>query len=395
MQDWIDQFYEYTDHLTSPRLFRKWAGIAAVAGALERKVWVRTLGSNLYPNLYTVLVGPPGVGKTEVTWRVRTLWQELKEHHVAASSLTAASLIDDLKDASRRIMVPNQVPSVVQFNSLQVCSNELGVLLPAYENEFMNKLTELYDCKAYSERRRTKDLHFEIKEPQLNILAATTPSFLNNVMPEGAWDQGFLSRTLLVYSGETFVKDIFVDEQKDEEGWRALQEGLSRVSKVYGKIGFSDEVKDLIRNWIFGGCEPRPDHPKLTHYLTRRPVHMIKLCMISAMSRGSEMLIEVQDFERALGWLLEVEMFIPDIFKSMAAGGDSKVIEEAWYFCYKIFMKEQKPIVEMRVVQFLQERTPAHNVMRILDVMTRAGILKGTVEPKLGKCYTPQGRKAQ
>ena len=60
---WIESFLEYTEILPSPPLLRRWAAISYVAAALERKVWVRTMGSDLYPNLYTFLVGPPGVGK--------------------------------------------------------------------------------------------------------------------------------------------------------------------------------------------------------------------------------------------------------------------------------------------------------------------------------------------
>lgn len=395
MTSWIDAFYSYTEHLTSPPLFRKWAAIAAVAGALERKVWVRTMGSNLYPNLYTVLVGPPGVGKTEVTWRVRDLWSSLEEHHIAASSVTSASLIDDLRDANRRLIMPERVPSIVQFNSLLICANELGVLIPAYENDFMNKLTDLYDCKPYSERRRTRDLNFSIDSPQINILAATTPSYMNHVIPEGAWDQGFMSRTILIYSGETQLRDLFVEEQGDTRAYEELKRWLADISQLYGKFTFSPRAAELVNNWHKSGGEPRPEHPRLSNYLTRRTVHVLKLCMIASAAESAELTIEERHFVQALDWLVEAEFFMPDIFKSMAAGGDSKVIEEAWYFAYTIYMKEgQKPIAEARILHFLQERTPAHNVLRILEVMTRSGILKEVLEPKIGKCYKPAAKKA-
>lgn len=67
---------------------------------------------------------------------------------------------------------------IVNFNSLTIVSNELGVLLPEYDPAMMSKLTDIYDGKGYSERRRTKDLNFKIDAPQINLIAATTPSFL-------------------------------------------------------------------------------------------------------------------------------------------------------------------------------------------------------------------------
>ncbi len=181
--DWADGFYSITENLSSPAIFRRWAAISAIAGALERKVWVQTLGSKLYPNIYAILVAPPGVGKTEVTWRVRDIWESLEDHCIASTSVTKASLIDELNDAERRIVTNHRDNPVDHFNSLLMSINELGVLIPAYENEFMNVLTDLWDCKHYSERRRTNKLEIVIKRPQLNLLAACTPSYLMNVLP--------------------------------------------------------------------------------------------------------------------------------------------------------------------------------------------------------------------
>lgn len=61
--DWIDAFIRYTAPLPSPEIFRRWAAISGVAGALERRVFTRLAGRPIYPNLYALMVAPPGVGK--------------------------------------------------------------------------------------------------------------------------------------------------------------------------------------------------------------------------------------------------------------------------------------------------------------------------------------------
>ena len=122
---WIDGFFKYTAGHASPDLFRRWVAIAAVAGALERKVWVQTLGSKLYPNLYTVLVGPPGVGKTTVLSEVSRLWRELTDHYVAPSSVTKASLIDCLEDAKRRILRPGLALLIADEEILLLVNKQL------------------------------------------------------------------------------------------------------------------------------------------------------------------------------------------------------------------------------------------------------------------------------
>jgi hypothetical protein len=66
LTSWIESFVKYTEVFNSPEVFRRWAAIGIVAGALEQKVWVRTKGSDLFPNQYIILVGPPGIGKSAI-----------------------------------------------------------------------------------------------------------------------------------------------------------------------------------------------------------------------------------------------------------------------------------------------------------------------------------------
>lgn len=54
----------YGIYRTLPEIFRQWGGISCVAGASERKVWIRSMKMDLYPNLYTILVAPPGISKS-------------------------------------------------------------------------------------------------------------------------------------------------------------------------------------------------------------------------------------------------------------------------------------------------------------------------------------------
>lgn len=394
-EDWIDGFMAYTENTTSPLLYRKWAAISCVAGALERKVWVRTMGSETFPNLYVILVGPPGVGKSEVTWRVNDFWNGLEHHHVAPTSVTKASLIDTLNDADRRIIVPprltKQKGAVDNFNSLLLCINELGTLIPAYENEFMNVLTDLWDCKNYSEKRRTSKIEIDIPKTQLNLIAACTPSYLNGTLPEGAWDQGFISRTLLIYSGDSQKRSLFAEDQSDEQQRRTLQKQLDHIGdeKVfYGNYKFSPTAAELIDAFWMSGGDPKPEHPKLIYYTTRRTRHLLKLCIIAAASRKDELVIDEQDFHRALDWLLEAELYMPEIFKAMTQGGTGQIMEDAWYFVYQLYMKSQKPVYKHQIIQYLKDKVPAHNIMPTLEMMEASNMIKKQFTPA-GDAYTP------
>lgn len=381
--DWVTTFVQETEGLPSPPQFRQWSAIATVAGALERHVWCRVFNMNIYPNMYTFLVAPPGVGKTVATNLAESFWRLDRTRHVAPKSVTRASFGDALADAKKSRITPLFNPPVQEYNSLLVHAGELGVFVPGWDSEFMSLLTDVWDGRMYEETRRGNKLHIRVEKPTLNILASTTPSYLMETLPEGAWDQGFLSRTLLIYSEEPTAKDPFGSSgfDYDDISRTKLAGDLRRISNLFGPYKFDKEAEGVIRNWHMSGGHPAPEHPKLLNYNTRRTAHLLKLCMVSAASRGDELVITLPHVDRAMRWLTQAEARMPDIFKAMAGGGDSKVMEDAWYFLYNQYIQDKQPIPQGRLVAFLSQRAPSHAVLKIMELMLQQGIVKAVPMP--------------
>lgn len=393
LADWVEGFVALTETSGSPERLRRWAGITCLAGVLERKVWVFTAGANLYPNLYTFLVSPPGVGKSRVLNEVYGMWRAVPDHYVAAPNVSKASLIDELADASRAIIRPGCTPSTVEFNSLKILASELGVFLPEFANEFMNTLTDIYDCYPYSERKRTKNLQINIPKPQINLLAGTTPNYLSNLLPDGAWDQGFLSRTILVFAADKKLESLFATKSTNGELRKKLQDDLDKIGEVYGEISFTEEAAAMLDEWHLGGQHPAPDHPKLTNYLTRRTAHLLKLCMVSCFNSSEEKVITVPHVQTAMDWLFDAETSIPEIFKAMASGGDAAVMEECWHFLFKYKAKFRKGAPHALVIKFLTQRIPTHSVERLLDLMEKANMIRPVTVKGEGLTYEAKAKE--
>lgn len=351
-----------------------------IGAAMERKVSTRTGTGFVYPNLFTLLVAPPGVGKGVALTKTEELFGELEKLHYAPSSVTAAALVDVLAESKRSIMRIGANPPLLEFHSLYAVAPELGVLVPQYDPQMMNTLNDLYDCrnKPFTQRRRTKDLKISIKNPQLSILGACTPSFLRELLPDGAWDQGFISRTIMVFCGETVRRPLFELTPEQDRLRVELLQDLKVIADLQGNMRWADEAAEAISTWDMAGGAPFPDHPKLVHYVTRRSIHMIKLCMIASVCRSSELVISFEDWLQAKAWLEEVEAVMPDLFRWTGVVGDREVMDECFNFVFKIFVKEQKPVLETRVLRFLSEKLPSYAVLKTLDVMKQDGTLKAT-----------------
>jgi hypothetical protein len=386
-RSWVDTLLDFTDHIGAPVVFRRWAAISAIAGALERKVWIQSQREKIFPNLYVFLAGPPGTGKTRALMACRRVWEGLGTHHVSQLSLTKAAFIDTLAKAKKQIRASGHY----EIHSLLVAIPELGVLLPGYDSEFMNTLTHLYDCLPYSESRRTnKEGPLSIENTVVNLIACTTPGFLVNAMPVGAWNEGFMSRVTIIYNDATINKPFgLLDEETvgDDPHLRAvLQTEMKRISDLEGRIGWTSEAAKLAEH--FNELEfkdetefPAPAHPRLLHYNTRRPVHFLKLCLISSVDRGA-LEIDTLDCHRARDWMLEAEKTMPEIFHQMASGGDSQTINDCWHFVltrWHRLGKKGVPVTDVR--EFLYTRSSAQHVERLIQSMVDMKMVKMVSSP--------------
>lgn len=350
---------------------------------LEQKVWLTT-SSPLFPNLYVFLVGHPGTGKTRTIRKVRAFAQEIDDFKLAPVSLTWASLVDAVVRNKRTVVRMPEDP--LEYNTMLIAADEIGTLIHKWDKEMADGLSAFYDNDPYGQERRGSDLKIKIKSPQINMLCGSTPSNLLETLPEGAWGQGFTSRTIMVFSDERIIGDDFAEVTRDLP--LEMIADLKHINSVVGEFKVTEEYRNVVNLWRQAGetmpGAPAPDHPKLLHYNTRRRVHLYKLSMISAIDRGDVLILDREDFNRAMGWLAEAEAYMSDIFR--AAGGanaDAQAMEDIYHFI-KINDRGQG-VSEAQVIKRASALVPAHSVLRLIELMERSGQIKAAfANPRTG-----------
>lgn len=329
---------------------------------------------SLYPNLYILLVGGPGIGKTDAIRNVFHFWDYLPDIHVAPSSVSRASLADALNAAERNILRP-QDGTFTKFNSLNAAVAEFGTFITAYEGEFMSTLNDLWDCLKYTERKRHMKVGIDIPHSQLNLIAGTTPAWLGSSLPEHAWREGFSSRLILVVSGERILVDPWATTVRNAVLEGELKHDLQQVHTMYGEFSVETEVKETFSRWYFAGCPPIPEHPKLEHYIPRRDTHFLKILMCFSAARSSERILRMCDYQDAMNLFIETETLMPDLFKSMRTSSDANLMDEVFAFVWGVWARDHKPVPEFRILSFIAQRAPSFSVHKILDVMVSSHVL--------------------
>ena len=393
MPDWIDRYVEVTEGISSPEIFRLWSAISAVAGSLERRVWASTTIGRCYANLYIMLVAPPGVGKTQAITPISNIWLQQDTLCVAPESMTKAALIDTLINSRQIVMLPDN--NMLEYSALQISVSELGVLVSSHDLEFLAVVNRAFDNdKVMREQRRhvNNGKELQITNPYVNILAGAQPGFLGSVLPEEAWVMGTTSRFIMVFAGEGTNFDIFGEFIDRDPMYADLAEQMKPWTKLYGQCRWEDKAVAAMRKLHIAGPNtfpPVPTAPKLQHYLTRRTQFLIKLTVVSAISRTGDIVLDEFDVERARHWLLSAEATMPNIFTAMNVKTDAQLVDEMHVLAWKVWKQTKfTPLSQAFFYDFLRDRVYSERIPKIMDMMERSGLIKSLGEG----LYRPEAR---
>lgn len=391
LNSWIGGFLDYTKPLGVSTLFRKWAALATVSGALERRACLVTSRGELYPNLFVLLVSPPGVGKSIVINAVREFWASTAGLTIAPASTTRSGLIDFMCD-HKRVDTSTQLPRLI--HSVLFASGEFIDLVPEYNNAWLGMLHSLYDCAKTVDDVTIAHGARKLENTHMVLLAGTQPKFLDSLLPEEAYGMGFFSRLILVYAGEKQYVDLFTGVQKSAKLTEFLQEDLNSIASLKRDFYMGPETIELWRKHAPSGFPPIPDHSKLQHYNTRRELHILKIAMCMSAAESDELKIKPEHLENAISLLHETEKLMPQIFQEMSTKGYADANEEVWSFAMQTWMSNgKKPVPENAMIRFMTGRVPNNQIRPTLELLISAGQLKQITQPGPGgvnfKCYVP------
>ena len=367
----VELYLQYTKDIPAPYVFRLWSAIHAVGAAVERRVWTDFGRNRLYPNLFVLLVGPPGTGKTQAIEPIVDLLRKSGSVTIAPNDVSKQSLLDALKGAARGSLY-NGRPFDYHFLALVV--RELANFMSKYDLELTGLLTDLFDCPAVNEeRKRSHDKGAALTNPGISFIIGTATENLGKTVSTEMWGSGFMARVIMVFSAEEIIPtDMFSAIPTDDRVAEALQVGLRRLGERLGPMIWSPDAQRLLREFRLVQREGAPMHNRLTHYTTRRWLHLAKLCMIAALSDERPNVLP-EDYYMALNWLLAAEADMPEIFKDMVSHEDGAIHEELRQHCFLLHMKTRKPVHASVLYGFLHNKVASHNVQRIIDVAVAAG----------------------
>lgn len=337
LTNWLDSYLEYTFDSEPPEIYHKWVAVSTVASVLKRKCMIHWGPLRFYPNMYIVLVGPPGKARKGTAMAYGKNFLVRAQVAMAAESITREALVREIFDAADTVQDKDDATKLSFHSSLTVVAPELVVFLGYNQQQLMMDLTDWFDCGHGPEGRwtyRTKTQGSdEIIGVWVNLIGATTPDLLRSSLSMDAIGGGLTSRIIFVYAPDRgklcpapFASKAMLQLEED------LYYDLEEIHHLQGQFKPTPEFVDLWIEWYLkNGNAEIFSEPSLLPYLERRPLHVMKLSMILNAMRTSSMEMEPQDLERAIEMIEEVERDMPKVFSGMGqspyAAVMSKIME--------------------------------------------------------------------
>lgn len=374
--DFIDAFEQCSRDGSAPEKFRRWAAIACINGALERRCWAVTrsgpINNRVYPTFGLFTIARSGVGKSTPMVACEKLWLSTSlGDYISPKSLSNASFYDRMMKNRRLTSDGSEYHSV-----LIICPEILTFFVSDYDPQQLSSWGSAIDCvDVLDQQRRTQGKNaIGCVNPCLSFYLAGTPGAFNRRFPEAAYDQGIMGRSIIVY-GEEPGRSLPPDNSPDL--WAALREDIDKIANLEGEFTVDEDAigemnaEDARSEEII----KRLPHPRLEGYYNRRHVHGMKVAMALSVARSDDMHITRDHYLEAMGLLKENEPNVRKAFQTPKQDEDALSINEL----ILNFREMGKVRVKLReIYQWWHGKVTPAKIPMLVDTMLNAGMLKKT-----------------
>lgn len=291
LANWVTDYAIAIDKISeSPITYHLWTAISAISAVLKDNVWIDRGTHKLYPNQFIVLVGPPGIGKSNaihlVNDFVKNPQNKVPLAHFIKDAITMPKLIEILSKGFPRVSFNNgHLLSSTEASCIMQIS-ELPVLLDN-NSSITNFLCEAWSRSDYDYSTKNGGVQ-TINNMCLSIIAACVPNFVKDINKSKgmAISNGLTSRIIFVY-GDKKSKSIPFPASMSSMGIDIrLANDLEVISKMHGEFTLTQSASTIYSDKYHDIKPDDTDSDVVQNFKSRQPSHIMKVAMtLSAASR--------------------------------------------------------------------------------------------------------------
>lgn len=204
------------------------AAIVALSIAVDRRCFVQLKQMTVFPNIYAFLLGDSTIARktTAIKFVKNVLLSAVNgQRHALPQNMTPESFIEELAETPRSVWILDEAAGLLSGMQKQ------------YMVGFKDLLNALYDNDGYKRKirgRKNEQKEFDVVDPFLNILFATTPSSLYQNTDPLDLTSGWLFRFLWYYPDyKKKTMPLAEDDHENNERRKAVVDHYQRLIKAF------------------------------------------------------------------------------------------------------------------------------------------------------------------
>lgn len=336
---WLDHYLNYSTVNESPCAYHLWSGLSLMAALTGRRVWTDENLYQVYPNLYVVLAGPPGVAKSTAMRVARDFVRTNNSNlPICASAISKESLVETMATEKLCQHQFNHENVVHKFSQMNVFGDELVSLLSCGGNPtgMIEFVTEMFDTSLYDESTKNKGKN-KIFNPYLNILTCCTIETLKQLVANKVVSGGASRRFVFVVErkgSKPIARIHFTEDQLASKAFCAAN--WSRFQAQTGKFTWSDEADRFYSTWYDENFDrkQRATSPTLQHFLQTKPSYCMKVSMLLALADEQPLVHTMETFKTAVDLVTRVEDGASRLFDNDGINPMAAIIDDLEVFIF-------------------------------------------------------------
>lgn len=344
----IRDYIEYSEGNEAPEMFHIWSGYVALSASVSRRVWLPDGDDFIFPNIYVMLVGDAGCGKSTALRRAKRMLSELEDIPISRSVETPEGLWRFMAgDPDHNPPIESPVAflstwpdgKIRECHPMTIVANEFVNFISKDREGWTGALNDIYDSDNYEYRTKNKGEDL-LMGPYIVLLGALTTDISNELQKVKIISTGFARRTIFQYGERKFHDPhAFQTFNKNQQDARLrCIEFLRKLKKVYGKMTLTQEALVWWKLWYDSHTRQIPEvaTPQTLGWYSSKTNQVLKLGMLSSLSEDPTILkLDVSHLKMAINYLGEMEKEMFKVFGGVGRNELASVSVQVFDFVSK------------------------------------------------------------
>lgn len=361
---WLKLLTESTKSLEPPKRFFYWSGLSTIASIVKANVFLDKFSYTLYPNIYVVLVSAKsGLRKGIPISYARSILKTLDCTRVISGQNSMPDILHELGK-----QVTTKTGKVYNKAQVLLCAPEFDAFI-LEDSKALPTLTDLYDTHQHIEEGWNKGLKSgseHLKEPCINLLAASNEELLSDMIHQRDIKGGFIARTFIIHESKRQDKVSLMWRPSGLISKQDLAEPLKRLVDLKGEFSIPDSVRVDYDNW-YKAIDDESNDP--TGTVERIGDAVLKVAMLISLSKNNDLIIDSASLSEAIR---ECESTLPGI-RRVSLDGKFE-LSELLASTVKILLDSPNQEIDRPKLLLKLNCEPMH-LNRVLDQLTESEVI--------------------